>query len=152
VKIVEEHNGFRMNQLVIEQKQLSRIVYIEVDDDISVKYERDVHYVRLAHINQNGIETGNSTTETSQLTKIGSITASPILSDTILILTLTGRYRDGGSQSYKGSDGKNYWRSFSIGDKNTNKYGKLFVGNINDKIRVLAEGTFILSDGGEITQ
>lgn len=67
MKIVKEHNGFKQGQLVINQSNIARIVYIEVDDDISEKYNRDVHYVRLALIGKDGNEFANCSTTTDLL-------------------------------------------------------------------------------------
>lgn len=53
--------------------------------------------------------------------------------NTIIELTGISTYKDGGSVSYKGNDGKKYWRSYKISHKNTPNYGRIFEGNINNK-------------------
>ena len=70
MKIVEEHNGFKRNQIVIEQKQLARIIYIEVDDYMAAKYEKDINHVRLGLIGDDGIEFASSSTMTEMLQPI----------------------------------------------------------------------------------
>ena len=73
MKMVDEHNGFKVNQLVIDQSNVARIIYIEIDDDLSEKYERDIHYVRLGLINSEGIEFANCTTTTLLLKKLKNL-------------------------------------------------------------------------------
>ena len=72
----------------------------------------------------------------------------------IIELKLTGTYKDGGSESYKiykDKNGNKYWRNYKFGERNTPQYGRLYVGNINNKKRVEAKGTFLIDTilGGE---
>lgn len=71
MKIVNKHKGFKANQLVLDANMtLARIVYIEIDDDLSTKYKRDISYVRLGLINEQGIEFANSSASIDSLTPI----------------------------------------------------------------------------------
>jgi len=73
MKFVESHNGFKQNQLVVEQGRLARIVYIEIDKPLSEHLERDIHRVRLGLIDNSGHEFANSSTTTDQLRHILNI-------------------------------------------------------------------------------
>ena len=71
MKIVNKHKGFKANQLVLDANMtLARIVYIEVDDDLSAKYKRDISYVRLGLINKEGFEFANSSASIESLTPV----------------------------------------------------------------------------------
>ena len=48
-------------------------------------------------------------------------------------LKITGTYRDGGSHSLIDRHGTDYWQDHRIGVKGTNKYGKIYKGEISDK-------------------
>lgn len=68
MKIIPEYNGFKANQLVLDANNtLARIVYIEIDDDMSEKYEREIVFVRLALINESGFEFANCTNDIKSL-------------------------------------------------------------------------------------
>ncbi len=62
MKIISEYNGFQANQLILDgNNHLARIVYIEIDDALSEKFNRDIVYVRLGLINDKGSEFANCT-------------------------------------------------------------------------------------------
>jgi len=56
----------------------------------------------------------------------------------------TGRYKDGGSTSYKDKSGNQYWLNRKIGSRGTSEYGVLYEGNINNRIKIKAVGLFSL--------
>lgn len=60
MKRVDTYKGFKTNQLVLDgNKTLARIVYIEIDDDLSIKYNREIVFFRLGLINEEGFEFAN---------------------------------------------------------------------------------------------
>lgn len=68
MKRLDEYNGFKTNQLVIEQKSLARIIYIEIDEYVKAKYNRDIVLIRIALINEEGFEFAECTTSPDLLT------------------------------------------------------------------------------------
>lgn len=57
-------------------------------------------------------------------------------------LTRLNTYKDGGSVTYIGSDGKLYWQDLSISSRGTDAYGKLFEGKVIHDRSVLAKGNY----------
>jgi hypothetical protein len=68
VIILNKYKGFKTNQLVLDgNKTLARIIYIEKDDDLSYKYDREIVFIRLGLINENGFEFANCSADPSSL-------------------------------------------------------------------------------------
>lgn len=70
----------------------------------------------------------------------------------IIELTHLSTCKDGGSKSFKGSDGKNYWQCFACGKQYKENYGKLFCGDKNDKTYILARGLFVIKPSQRTTK
>ncbi len=62
----------------------------------------------------------------------------------VIQLTERGRFKDGGSISYIGSDGNKYWRDYKIKSKREGNQGKLYIGDINNKTPKLTKGLFTI--------
>lgn len=58
-----------------------------------------------------------------------------------IILTVTGKYKDGGSYSLEDSKGQKYWQDNKI--RSLNK-GVIFEGDINSKNPKRAKGNFLI--------
>ncbi len=58
-----------------------------------------------------------------------------------IILTVTGKYKDGGSYSLRDSNGRAYWQDNSINSLNK---GVIFEGDINTKNPKRARGNFLI--------
>lgn len=71
MKILNEHKGFKSNQLVLDQnKTLARIIYIEIDEHMQTKYDKDIVITRLALIDEDGFEFAVCSSSIDVLTKL----------------------------------------------------------------------------------
>lgn len=63
----------------------------------------------------------------------------------MILLTHIATYRDGGSKVYRDKNGNRYWENYKITDRKTIDFGKLFCGELGNK--VLAKGLYKTDTG-----